>query len=243
MNRCALPVLLLVTVLLAAPAAALRVDDVFPLEPADGARVGAKPMMKIGVEGDDIREMKFRILLSRDGFDTIAYTLDEKSDFAYVIAGHGIEQPGALYYGSTRFEPGLYEWKASAWDGLQWIDSSETFEMMVDTIPPALVEGVRASWDREAAAVMLEWDPVFVDAEGQPEEVARYHVYRFDYAFKFAFIRANKLAVTADTFYLDTSEKVPGAATLFYKINAEDVAGNERGAWQLRRVGDPPRKY
>ena len=73
------------TLAVAAPltvAHAQVVDDVFPMEPEDGATVGPRPVFRVGAIGRELIKMKFRIVVSQDDFDTEAYRFDWTEDAA-----------------------------------------------------------------------------------------------------------------------------------------------------------------
>ena len=203
---------------------AQSVEDVFPVEPQDGAVVGHRPKFKLGVEGSDIRKMSFRIELSRNGFRTVDYTFDQlenRNGWAYI----GFDQPGALFLVPGPLEGGIYEWKTYAWDGLAWIEGDKVHGLIVDTVPPADVEWLRLSLDRKKEVVILDWLPVATDQEGAPEFVTCYHVYRHHNP-NFSPIRVHEAARMENTSYRE-GDLEKGPKLIFYKITAEDVAGNQ----------------
>ncbi len=238
--RFAVRVLALVScALLAGPAAAQVVDDVYPLEPADGARVGARPIFRVGVDGNDLLKMKFKIVLSQDDFETEAYVLDQienKNGWAFTgLAGMGEDEPGAIHRTRQSLADGVYDWKVYAWNGLEWIEGDRVFRVQIDNTPPADVEGFRIGKDSRGR-IVLEWPPVTIDKNGQPEYVQRYHIYRYKNARVYNYMRAFEIGTSEDTSFVDTTED--STPLVFYKIKAEDDAGNhERHKW---RRADPP---
>lgn len=222
-------VLAVVAALAVGTTSAQKVDDVFPYEPRDRARVGPKPSLRVGVEGLDVLQMYFRIELSRDDFDTIAYTFDQKESkdrWGYMI--RGFEGPqGANFLVGDPLEDGEYEWRVSAWNGIEWVDGKLTHRLAVDAVPPADVDGLSMTVDRLEKGVALSWKPVTTDRNGAPEYVARYHIYRYTLRSFFFVIRPFRIATVDDTRFVDRDPKALAAPLLFYKITAEDDAGNE----------------
>jgi len=220
---------LAIVALAAGTASAQTVDDVFPYEPKDRARVGPKPMLRVGVDGTDVRQMFFRIELSRDDFDTIAYTFDQKENrerWGYMIMG--FEGPrGARFMVAEPLEDGDYDWRVSAWNGFEWIDGKITHRLTVDAVPPADVHGLSMTVDRQGKGVALSWKPVTFDRNGAPEYVAKYHVYRYELRSFFFVIRPFRIATVESTRFVDRDPKALAAPLVFYKVTAEDDAGNE----------------
>jgi len=220
-------VLLAVVLLGPSLARAQTVDDVYPLEPADGAIVGPKPFLKIGVEGSDLPKMRFRIELSRDDFDTIAYTFDqqeERNGWAFTALG---SESGAMYRVSRPLSNGKYDWRAAAWNGVDWVPGDTVFRLYVDSVPPADVDGLEIRWDPDSGSVHLEWDPVVTDRDGRPETVAKYNVYRYERRSIFFVSRIWWVGETEVPEFDDRSLKGRMAPLLFYKVSAQDAAGNE----------------
>ena len=222
-------ILAVVSALAVGTTSAQVVDDVFPYEPRDRARVGPKPTLRVGVEGLDVRQMFFRIELSRDDFDTIAYTFDQKKNkerWSFMIMGFEGPQ-GARFLLRDPLEDGKYEWRVSAWNGIEWVDGKSTHRLTVDAVPPADVHGLSMTVDRLEKGVALSWKPVTFDRNGGPEYVAKYHVYRYTLRSFFFVIRPFRIATVADTRFVDRDPKALAAPLIFYKITAEDDAGNE----------------
>ncbi len=228
-RRWVVPVALAAFVVLsgAARTFAQVVQDVYPVEPEDGGRIGKRATFKIGVEGTDPQRMSFRILLSRDGFDTIAYTFDQKQDrngWAFFGSGNPTE---VVYYTRKPLDGGAYEWKASAWNGMEWVDGKKTFKLLVDVVPPADVRGLRVNYSAQTGSLTLDWDPVSTDQEGRSESVVRYHIYRYERKQPFFVIRAFEVGTVTEPPFVDSGKTVAGSTILFYKVTAEDDVGNE----------------
>jgi hypothetical protein len=222
-------ILVAVSALALSTSSAQTVDEVFPYEPKDRARVGPRPTLRVGVEGLAVRQMFFRIELSRDDFDTIAYTFDQKKSkerWAFMIMGFEGPQ-GARYMVPERLEDGVYQWRVSAWNGIEWVDGKYTHRLTVDAVPPADVDGLSMTVDRVEKGVALSWKPVTIDRNGGPEYVAKYHVYRYTLRSFFFVIRPFRIATVDDTRFIDRDPKALAAPLLFYKVTAEDDAGNE----------------
>lgn len=203
------------------------VDRVFPLEPVGGAVVGKKPLLKIGLEGADLPKVRFRIELSRDDFDTIDRTYDqtvESNGWAFTALGG---ESGALFMVREPLEDGRYQWRVAAWNGVDWVPGKDESWFTVDGVPPADVTGIEMVIDYDSRSVKLRWDPVTVDQDGRPERVIKYHIYRYAKKSVFFVIRPFRLATVDTTWFDDTDRVALEAPILFYKITAEDAAGNE----------------
>jgi hypothetical protein len=205
------------------------VEDVFPYEPKDRARVGPKPMLRVGVDGKDVRKMFFRIELSRDDFDTIAHTFDQRENrerWGYMVMGFEGPQ-GARFLVRDPLEDGDYDWRVSVWNGVEWVDGKITYRLTVDAVPPADVDGLSMRFDREKGGVALEWQAVGFDRNGGPEYVAKYHIYRYELRSFFFVIRPFRIATVEEPRFVDKDPKALAAPLVFYKVTAEDDAGNE----------------
>jgi hypothetical protein len=203
------------------------VDDVYPLEPESDQVVGPKPIFRVGVDGRDLMKMKFRIVLSQDDFDTTSYVFDWTEDAAgWVYTALGDEY-GALYRVQKPLGDGEYQWRVDAWSGLDWVEGERTSWVTVDSIPPADVDGLEMEVDRDGAGIKLSWDPVTTDQDGAPEYVTKYHVYRYTRKSFFFVIRPFEIAETEFPRYVDRDPLALDTELVFYKITAEDAAGNE----------------
>lgn len=226
-GRSILACVVLVLVAPYGPVRAQSVDRVFPLEPENGVVVGKKPILKVGLEGSDLPKIRFRIELSRDDFDSIEHTFDqieEPNGWAFTALGG---ESGALYMVRQPLEDGEYFWRVAAWNGVDWVPGEEEGWFYVDGIPPADVTGIAMSIDYDSRSVRLQWNPVTTDREGRPETVAKYHIYRYTKKTIFFVIRPFRLATVETTWFEDSDESALESPILFYKITAEDAAGNE----------------
>ena len=207
------------------PAQAQMIEEVFPEEPGDGSTVGPRPIIRIGVDGDDIHMMRFKIVMSQDDFDTESHVFDQTKDqagWSFAVLG---DEAGALLRVPKPLNEGVHDWKVYAWNGVDWVEGDNVYRMTVDSIRPEDVETLMA--DRsENGGVELSWDPVTLDLNGRPEYISRYHVYRYSRRSFFFSIRAFEISVTDETYYVDDSQIGRSADMLFYKITAEDQAGN-----------------
>ena len=219
---------LLAAVLLAPGGArAQSVDRVFPLDPGDRAIVGTRPTFQLGVEGSDIGKMRFRVELSRNGFETIAHTFDQQAEPTGWIFTALNGENGAAYRVRSPLGDGPYQWRVSAWNGTDWVPGKETRVLRVDGVPPADVGPLDMDVDPVTKGIVLEWKPVTVDREGRPESVARYKVYRYEKRSMFFSIRAFEIGETETSRFVDASRKAADMGLLFYKVTAVDEAGNE----------------
>ena len=228
-GRAPLLVSVLVTALFGAGPGALAqsIDDVYPIEPENGVTVGPRPVFRLGVDGRDLIKMKFRIVLTQDDFDTEAYVFDWTEDEAgWMYTGLG-DEFGGLYRTRKPIADGEYQWRADGWNGIDWVEGDATSWVTVDSIPPADVEGLKMRVERNGAAIRMEWDPVTIDQEGAPEYVERYHVYRYTRKSFFFVIRPFEIAVVDFPRYVDSDPVALDSTLVFYKITAEDAAGNE----------------
>lgn len=208
------------------PALALIEGRVFPLDPPDETVSGAHPVFKVGYDGIDdrqLRQARFRIALSEDGFRSEAHVFDQRERKVGWIPG----EPGCvLFRPRLPLADGDYEWKVALWNGLGWDEGTETRRLRIDTVPPADVEGLRVEFDRSGGSLRLFWEPVFLDSEGRSEFVARYHVYRYAEGPPYPVVRVFRAASTPEHSWIDEDETGP-AGLVLYRVTAEDAAGNE----------------
>ncbi len=203
------------------------VSRVFPVSPADGAVVGPRTVFQLGYEAlgePHPRKLRFRIRLDPQRPGPEAYVFDQRKRPSGWLVG----EPGrVLYYTPKPLQDGLYRWEVAAWNGMEWVEGEDAFEIRVDSIPPAAVEDLRIAQQRWGERLILEWNPVTLDRNGAPEFVARYHVYRFERSGAFRGVRTHEIAVVEQPFYLDTEPPPEGTKILYYRVTAEDAAGNE----------------
>ena len=215
--------------LLATAARGQVLETVRPGFPAAGEVVGPKPIFKVLVAGTDVHKMRFKIELSRDDFDSIERTLDQQKDgngWAFLLSG---DEWGGVHRTKEPLTDGAWSWRAWAWNGVDWIRAEDEGRFVVDSIPPADVDGVEMRIDRREKVVHLRWAPVTTDRNGRPERVTKYRVYRYQKKSFFHSIRAFELGETDRTWFEDRDPRALGAPLVFYKIVAEDDVGNEEG--------------
>lgn len=224
--RCIVPTCLVLAAF-ASVAIAQTVEEIRPLEPEWRATVGPRPVFKIGVEGTDLVKMRFRLVLSTDDFDTEAYVFDqteEPNGWAFTAL---MGETGAIFTPPRPLEDGRYQWRGDAWNGVDWVEGDEYSEVDIDSIPPAYVDGLEMEVEPGGTGIKLSWDPVTTDQNGRPEYISKYRIYRYIRRSFFFVIRPFEIAVTDETRYVDRDEIALVTPLVFYKVNAEDEAGNE----------------
>lgn len=224
------PAATLLAACLSLPAAAQRQPSgLSPESPPHGGSVGTRPRFLLRVTGGDVEKLRFRIELSSDRFLTIAYTFDQVKDesgWAYTVLDD--RSPGAAYFARQALAGGSYHWRVASWDGLSWKESPDWFQLLIDDVPPADVEGV--SLDRQdGACVRVSWRPVTLDRDGRTERVALYHVYRHATKGPTRPIRPHEAGRTASLTFEDCDPEGGERPVLFYRVVAEDEAGNLAG--------------
>jgi hypothetical protein len=206
---------------------AQSIDEVRPLEPEWRETVGPRPVFKIGVEGTDLVKMRFRLVLSQDDFDTELYVfnqIEEPNGWAFTAL---MGEAGAMFTPPKPLEDGRYQWRADAWNGVDWVEGEEYSEVDIDSTPPAYVEPLGMDVEPGGTGIRLHWDPVTTDQNGRPEYVEKYHIYRYMRRSFFFVIRPFEIAVTDETSFVDRAEIALSTPLVFYKVTAEDTAGNE----------------
>ncbi len=205
---------------------AAPVQRVFPLAPPDSAIVGARTHFELGYEvlgvPPERSELLFRITLRPLRLNGASYEFDQQTDAGGWMFG---DENRILHRPRLPLADGLYRWTASSWDGVAWSPESSAFELRIDSVPPADVEGLRVA--RGADGLVLDWDPVTLDRNGGPEYVAGYHVYRYERGPLPPIVRAHEIGAVEQPPFVDRKPLDSGATVLFYRITAEDEAGNE----------------
>jgi len=203
--------------------------EVQPSRPVDDAVVQARPLFQLaytGLDNDRLRKARFRITLDSRTEDGVAFQFDQRKH----RSGWARGEAGEMIYRPKRPLPdGRYRWEVAFWDGTNWQTGDRRFRLRVDSVPPASVENLTVSRDHGRGVVELEWDPVAVDVEGGAEYVARYHVYRYPRADRTPTVEPFEVAetdLTRVTIPVDTDDD---ARLWFYRVSAEDLAGNEAG--------------
>jgi hypothetical protein len=201
-----------------------------PVAPANGAAVGKKPRFVVRIAGSDVENLRFRIELSTDGFESIAYAYDQLEDsngWAYTALEDG--SPGAVYFTRQPMAGGVYLWRVASWDGLSWQEAGDRFRLIIDDVPPADVDGVAMSRDTRSGCVRITWYPVTTDRDGGAERVALYHVYRYASKGPTQPVKPFEAGTTVTTDYEDCDLDALKKPILFYRVVAEDEAGNIPG--------------
>jgi hypothetical protein len=201
-------------------------ERVRPLDPADGAVVGPRPVFRIAYEGPDLahpRDLRFRLRLVPVEESGRSYEFDQRQRRKDWLAS----EPGVVIYRPrSPLQDGTYRWEVAAWSGVEWIRGERSFSLRVDTAPPAAVEGLIVEIDRARGEVVLSWDPVTRDRNDGPEFVARYHVFRHPAGAGTRNAPPREIGVVTDPQLVDTGPLPGDPALLLYQVVAEDEAGN-----------------
>jgi hypothetical protein len=201
-----------------------------PERPANGASVGKKPKFIAKVGGADVEKLRFRIQLSTDGFKTIAVAFDQVADPAgWATTELDDGSPAIAYFAKVPVPGGDYLWKIASWDGLAWQDGGDQFRVQIDDVPPADVDGLRMTGDTGGTCVHLVWQAVTTDQQGRHERVARYHVYRYSAKGPTSPIMLYQAGETTGLAFDDCDATALKAPILYYRVVAEDEAGNIPG--------------
>lgn len=214
------------------PVFSQSIDKALPTEPYDGQIVSSKPAFKILVEGENISHyMKFKIELSRDDFDSVFKVFDQISEKkGWSFHQWFDEEIGGIYRAQEPLPDGLYQWKAYVYDGISFVGGDEASSFLVDSIPPAEVSGLRMRYDHETGYTHLEWDPIFLDVNGNSESIDYYNIYRYERKSVFFVIRVFYLGTTKIESFIDKDRRRNKRGKLtFYKVVGVDIAGNELG--------------
>ncbi len=222
--RITLPLLGLCLGLASSAVHAQQVREVYPLAPEDGDTVGPRPHFRVEVDGSELYEMRFKIVLSQDDFDTEAYVFDQMQDPDGWAFENWDGAYGAIYMTRKPIADGEYDWKVFAWNGVDWVEGDDVYRVHIDGIEPEPVE-IYLSRAR-GGGVLIEWDPVFRDLRGDNEEIARYHVYRWTSRQVHMMMSMWEVGQTDGLEFVDESDAARSGSLLFYKVTAEDLAGN-----------------
>lgn len=201
-----------------------------PYEPLDGARSGTRPKFVVRAESASVMKLRFKIELSRDRFKTISYTFDQLKDsngWAFTAAEG--QEPGAIHFARQPIKGGDYLWRVASWDGLSWMTGPTEFRITVDDVSPAEVTGVRMTRVKGSGCVRVSWDSVVTDANGGTERIKQYHVYRYWERTRVNPIGPFAAGSTTDTEFEDCNPLTLGKPLVFYRVEAEDEAGNVFG--------------
>ncbi|HUC44687.1 MAG TPA: hypothetical protein VMR65_11650 [Candidatus Sulfotelmatobacter sp.] len=197
--------------------------------PKDGAWVAPKPKFVIRTDAEDVSKLRFRIEMSKDGFKTIDYTFDQlKSPNGWAYLQMENEPQGAVCFPQKKLAGGTYDWRAASWDGLSWEPGKEVFRVRIDDVAPAEVRGVRMS-RQPNGCLRVSWEPVATDMNGDVERVARYHIFRYNKRSSVPSIGPFEVGTTTELQFDDCPKDLKDLPMLFYRVEAEDEAGNVFG--------------
>ena len=225
-----LVVALLLTGAISPAIAQQQPERVSPVAPEDGAAIGKKPRFVVSAPGGDLDKLRFRIELSADGFQSIAYLFDQKeSAQGWAVTTLPDGSAAEAYFPKEALRGGDYRWRASSWDGLDWKTGGETFRLRIDDVPPADVEAVMLRRMPGASCVHVDWHPVTLDRDGRPEQIAQYHVYRYTAKGAMQPIRPFEAGRTPALQFDDCDPEAIASPILYYRVVAEDTAGNIPG--------------
>jgi len=203
-------------------------EHVFPLRPADQSVAGARPVFCIGYSGLDERElrhMRFRLTLTQMGSRDETYEFDQRQQRSGWLPG----EPGEMLFRPPwPLADGTYRWQAWAWDGMRWVDGKPAHRIRIDSVPPAEVQGLRASYDPARKSMFLAWQPVTLDRDGGPEFVTRYRIYRYTRGPQLPRVQPFEIGRTETPDFVDEGP-IPDVRLVVYKVAAEDQAGNVTG--------------
>jgi hypothetical protein len=205
------------------------VDRVWPVSPQDGAVVGPRTLFEIAYDGvgdPHPRDLRFRIRIEPVRDHGESYVFDQRRRRAGWLVG----EPGRMLYRPRKpLADGTYRWEAAVWHGVDWMKGPGRHEIRVDSVAPADIDELRVRRDPRTGRTMLDWDPVTLDRDGRPEFVARYHVYRYERGSPIRRVRVHEIATVVQPGYVDAGASENAARVLFYRVTAEDEAGNEGG--------------
>jgi hypothetical protein len=190
---------------------------------------GPRPVFRLHYEGlGELkpRRLRFRITLEPLASDGKRYVFDQRR------RGNGwlLGDEGEVLYRTTKpIEDGRYRWQVASWNGVEWTGGGQSLELRIDAVPPADVEGLTVRFDAAQGEVRLDWQPVSLDRHGRPEFVDRYHVYRYDRRSFPRGAREHEVGVVDVPHFIDRGLPAEPSKILFYRVTAEDTAGNEPG--------------
>ena len=155
---------------------------------------------------------------SSDDVGVVRYNLHRGTSAGFTpSAGNRIAQPTGTSFADSALAVGNYFYKVTAEDaaGNVGSPSNEAAAIVADTVPPTAPTGLAAN--AIGATITLTWNAA-TDNVG----VLRYNVHRGTSA-GFTPTSANRIAQTGSTLYSDAGLT---AGTYYYKVTAEDAAGN-----------------
>jgi hypothetical protein len=205
------------------------VDRVSPLLPEDGAVTGPRTLFEIGYDtlGEPHpRDLRFRIRLDPLRDDGSRHVFDQRKSRSGWLVG----EPGRMLYRPTRpLADGAYRWNVAVWNGVEWVTHARPFKLKIDSVPPADVEDLSVERDTPEGRALIEWSPVTLDRNGRPEFVSLYHIYRYERGSPVRRVRVHEIATVEEPRFVDSDPRAIREPLLFYRVTAEDEAGNEGG--------------
>jgi hypothetical protein len=204
-------------------------EEIFPHAPEDLAVSRSRPVFHIGFTGVDpyeARLMRFKLALSEDGFITEAYVFNQRNRQSGWIQG----QPGEMIYRPRRpLRDGEYEWKAWAWNGVNWVDGGGSRTIRIDSIPPAEIQDLALMYFQDSTEMIITWDPVSLDQQNNTEFVSGYHVYAFPGRPDLPVARTFRIGVVDTPRYVEPEATPADHPIMYYRVQAVDEAGNVSG--------------
>jgi len=156
--------------------------------------------------------------------DGEGYVFDQRRTRSGWFAG---DEGQVLYRSRKPLRDGSYRWRAWYWNGTDWVGGTPARRLRIDAVPPAEVGALRVTFDAESGVVRLEWDPVVLDRDGGPEFVARYRVYRYEKRNFPGGVKTLEIGDVVEPRFIDHAPPASESRILYYKVTAEDQAGNE----------------
>src|SRR5262245_28406601 len=227
--------------LAALAAAPVALASTTVISPKDGEIVGSRPNLVFEVD-DYNSKMKFTLELSKDRFKNDVQTWDMRKTLrGWSIASDEKGEPvGGDFVMPRPIGEGTWYWRVVVHDNGADLGPDFTASFVVDSSPPAEVDGLQAAKDPESGGVRLSWNPVAIDVNGGSERVENYRIYAYDK--KGLFPRGNlKLLGTTDrASFLDTKPAGEANSIAFYRITAVDAVGNESPAPKNPHAAEHP---
>jgi hypothetical protein len=241
---------LIAGLVLLAPLASRGYEREEAASPSDGQSVSARVRFFIAAEGDPDLSERYRIEVGNEDFDTVLYTFDQSKDpqgwSVGVIAGlEGISEEEAASWRGIFFTPrkpladGQYLWRALKHDGVSFEELGGELAFRVDTVAPGPVSELAAR-RKEDGTVELTWRPVFEDAEGQPEIMAGYRIYRYTTRHYLRVRDTILVGEVIDARFTDLYADEDTDVLSYYQVNGVDEAGNEAGRQFPLKLGETP---
>jgi hypothetical protein len=211
-------------------------------EPLDGAAVSASPVFTILLPAPWSEGSRAILELSRDHWESIERAWDTAESTRGWIFPQGQDRKLLKFQCPEPLAEGNWEWRVRypSGSGPSGAETNRSVAFRVDATPPAEIEDLRLR-TRPDGTVQIQWDPVTTDAEGKPESVDHYVVYRYEAKGTFP---QSSYAVIGRTRGTSFEDRAPGSraprgaqgtsgsaspGTHYYKVVAVDASGNEMG--------------